>query len=258
MPSSACLRSLVITCMCLLPVTQSMAQEPSIDPEASEAVVERILALFERTQPDMEIAHIGPAPIEGLYQIRTRGMSHIFVTEDADFLLSGDLYEARSQGLVNRSDAQRNEDRINRLASVSEDDMIIFEPDEETRATLTVFTDLDCPYCRQLHGDIDELNDMGIRVRYLAFPRQGMNSETAGKMQHTWCAENPAVTLTTAKRGGQVEEADCDDPVAEQYRLGQELGVQGTPALVLEDGYMVNGYVPAEQLRMYLLESDSP
>lgn len=258
MPSSACLRSLIFTCMCLLPISQSMAQEPTIDPEASDEVVQRILALFERTQPDMPIAHIGPSPIDGLYQVRTRGMSHIFVTEDAGFLLSGDLYEARSQGLVNRSESQRNEDRISRLASVSEDDMIIFEPEEETRATLTVFTDLDCPYCRQLHGDIDELNDMGIRVRYLAFPRQGMDSETAGKMQNTWCAENPEVALTTAKRGGQVDEADCDDPVAEQYRLGQELGVQGTPALVLEDGYMVNGYVPAEQLRMYLLESDSP
>lgn len=258
MSSPAFLRHMMVSCLCLLPVCQSMAQTPTIDPEASGETVEKILALFERTQPDMLIEHIGPSPIDGLYQVRTRGMNHIFVTEDARYLISGDVYEAAPQGLLNFSEAQRNADRVERLAEVPEEDMIIFEPEGETRATLTVFTDLDCPYCRQLHGDIDELNGMGIRVRYLAFPRQGMDSETAVKMQHTWCADNPRTILTTAKRDGQVPAADCDDPVAEQFRLGQELGVQGTPALVLEDGYMVNGYVPAEQLRMYLLDSDTP
>lgn len=258
MRSSAYLRSLLISCLCLLPAAQGLAQSPIIDPEASEAVVERILDLFERTQPGMKIAQIGPSPIEGLYQVRTNGMSHIFVSEDARFLISGDVFEASAQGLVNHSEAQRNEDRLKRLAAVPEEEMIIFEPQDETLATLTVFTDFDCPYCRQLHDDVEELNDMGIRVRYLAFPRQGMSSETAGKMQSAWCADDPESTLTMAKSGGKVLDAVCDDPVAEQYRLGQELGVKGTPALVLEDGYLVNGYVPADQLRQYLIDPISP
>ena len=134
--------------------------------------------------------------------------------------------------------------------------MIIFPAVGESRATLTVFTDVDCPYCRQLHGEIEALNGYGITVRYLAFPRTGLNTDIHAKMISTWCAADRKAMFTVAKRGGEVPAADCENPVAEQFLLGQELGVTGTPALVFEDGTLLPGYIPADTLADYLLNGE--
>jgi thiol:disulfide interchange protein DsbC len=131
--------------------------------------------------------------------------------------------------------------------------MVVYEAVGERKATLTVFTDVDCPYCRKLHAEVEALNDMGIAVRYLAFPRTGLNTETHIKMISTWCAPDRLAMMTSAKRGGDVPKADCENPVASQYQLGREVGVTGTPALVLEDGTILPGYVPAATLGSYLL-----
>ena len=139
-------------------------------------------------------------------------------------------------------------------------DMIVYEAVGERKATLTVFTDVDCPYCRKLHGEVEALNNYGIAVRYLAYPRTGLidrstgqKTETYVRMVSTWCSEDRKVMMTTAKRGADIPLTDCESPVEEQFELGREVGVTGTPALVLEDGTMLPGYVPADTLAGYLL-----
>jgi thiol:disulfide interchange protein DsbC len=146
------------------------------------------------------------------------------------------------------------------MLALNEDDMIIYEAEGERKATITVFTDVDCPYCRKLHAEIAEMNRLGIAVRYLAYPRTGLldsstglPTETTTKMISTWCAEDRKAMLTSAKRGGDIPVIECDSPVEEQYQLGREVGVTGTPALVLEDGTILPGYVPAATLAGYLL-----
>ena len=220
-----------------------------------DAEITLIRTVLTNTQPNMQIHSIEPSPIEGMYQVVIQNMQTIYATADASYFIPGDLFETigNGNGLVNHGEQLRNQNRVDQLALIDESEMIIFEPEGERLATLSVFTDLDCPYCRRLHGEIEALNQMGIAVRYLAFPRQGLEGETYEKMVSTWCSENPEMYLTSAKRGGDVPSATCNNPIAKHHQLGRELGVQGTPALILEDGYIINGYVPAETLRGYML-----
>ena len=241
----ACVRGLLV--VGLLSWQPLLAQD-----DAPQDAKDAIRAVLTETQPEMEIDSITLSPVPGLYEVTTRNLQSIFASADGRFFIPGDLFEAHAMGLVNRTDAQRNRLRAQRMSQVPESELIIYGADGETRGVVWVFTDFDCPYCRQLHGDIDTLNGMGIAVHYLAFPRTGMDSETADKMISAWCSDAPKAMLTSAKRGGDVPVADCDNPVASHYQLGREMGVRGTPALVLEDGYIINGYLPPETLQEYM------
>jgi thiol:disulfide interchange protein DsbC len=217
--------------------------------QASE--VAAIRALLNNTQPGMAIEGVVPSPLAGLYEVQLENGQALYVSSDAKYLIPGDLFQVQPEGLVNLGEARRNELRKQKIAAVDENDMIIYRAAQE-KTVLTVFTDVDCPYCRKLHGEIAELNDMGVTVRYLAFPRTGLNTETSEKMISTWCAADRQAMFTAAKRGTDVPVVACDNPVAAQYYLGREVGVTGTPALVFDDGTIVPGYVPAATLAEYL------
>ena len=140
------------------------------------------------------------------------------------------------------------------LDRVDASDMVVFAP-EEPKTHITVFTDVDCGYCRKLHSEVEQLNNLGIEVRYMAFPRGGMQSPAAQVMQSVWCADNRQQAMTSAKQGKTVEEKTCANPVAQEYELGKQLGVQGTPAIFLANGVMIPGYQPAQQLATIALEN---
>ena len=129
--------------------------------------------------------------------------------------------------------------------------MIVFAP-KVVKHTVTVFTDIDCPYCRRLHKEVPAMNELGIKVRYLAFPRAGVHSPSFKEAVSVWCAKNPAQALTDAKAGKKVPEVTCDNPVLQHMALGEQVGVTGTPAMVLEDGRMLPGYIPATRLAQLL------
>lgn len=224
------------------------------DDKGDAAEVAAIRTLLATTQEGMKVGDIALSPV-GLYEVSIQNGQTIYVSRDAKFLIPGDLYEAREQGLVNIGEERRNVVRRDRIAALDEKDMIVFAPEGERKATITVFTDVDCPYCRKLHAEIEALNAYGIAVRYLAFPRTGLNTETHAKMISTWCADDPKAMMTAAKRGADVPNADCDNPVASQYQLGREVGVTGTPALVFDDGTIMPGYVEADTLASFLLDN---
>lgn len=238
----------ILLALCLFVPMQTQAQS-----EADTAAITAIRELLVSTQPGMEVGEIVASPVAGLYQVTIQGGQTIYVSGDARFLIPGDLYEVQPSGLVNLGDARRNEIRKQKIDAIDEADMIVYAPEGERKATITVFTDVDCPYCRKLHEEVAALNDYGIAVRYLAFPRTGLNTDIHYKMVSTWCSDDRKAMMTSAKRGGEVPKADCANPVAAQYQLGREVGVTGTPALVLEDGTIVPGYVPADTLAQTLL-----
>lgn len=229
-------------------------QSSQVDDTPEVAAIREVLM---RTQPGIVIRSILPSPIDGLFEVSVQNGPVIYASEDARYFIPGDLYQAGEEGMVNLGEGRRNEIRSERIAAIDESDMIVFPANGESKYTLTVFTDVDCPYCRQLHSEIDELNDYGITVRYLAFPRSGLDEVTYPKMVSTWCSDNRNVIFTTASRGAAIAPAECENPVAEQYQLGREVGVTGTPSLVFEDGSMVPGYVPAATLAEYLFGSET-
>jgi thiol:disulfide interchange protein DsbC len=139
------------------------------------------------------------------------------------------------------------------MASVPVDDMVVFTPEGETLDYVSVFTDVTCFYCQKLHREVDQLNAKGIEVRYLAFPRGGIDSDGAKKLATAWCAEDQQTTLTELKAGVEVPLNECaDNPIAAQYQLGKDLGVSGTPAIVTSTGLLIPGYRPAADLAALL------
>ena len=196
---------------------------------------------------------ITASPIPGVFQVAV-GSSVAYVTEDGHYLMQGELYDLQSS--QNLTEKTRAAARVSLLSSVPEDRMIIFAPPEgQTKHTITVFTDIDCGYCRQFHREIDKVNALGIEVHYLFYPRTGPATDSWAKAEKVWCAKDRKTALTEAKLGGSVPELTCTDtPVGFDYDLGQQVGVRGTPAVFTENGENIGGYLPPDALLKRLVE----
>lgn len=218
------------------------------DTEAVDAVR---FALQENSKLPVEEVVVSQMP--GLYEVLLSDGTVLFTDKTGSYFIVGDLYQATGRNLVNLSDIRRNDMRKNLIAGIDEADMVVFSPKPGHKKTaITVFTDIDCGYCRKLHQEIPELNRMGIEVRYLAYPRAGLESESYDKIVSAWCADDQRSALTRAKSGQKIESRSCANPVAEHYALGGVVGVTGTPSIIFEDGRLLPGYLPAERLAQQL------
>lgn len=194
--------------------------------------------------PDMEITRIRESQIPGLYEVMM-GAEVVYATADGRYLMKGDLYDLGRR--KNLSENERQSARVDILSQLPASEYIEFAPGK-TKHSIYVFTDITCPYCRRFHQDVPELNREGIAVRYLAFPRAGVDSPAFRVMESIWCAKDRRKALTSAKHGEFVKPAECKNPVAKQYALGQAMGVRGTPAIYLENGKELPGYMPPDEL----------
>lgn len=193
--------------------------------------------------------------IAGLYEAMM-GTEVVYISRDGRHFMMGSIYETNTRR--NLTEERRNKLRIAAINAIDERDMVVFAPSEKSKYTINVFTDVNCGYCSRFHNDVPELNKAGVKVRYLAFPRAGIGSETYKTMQSVWCAENQQQAMTDAKARRDVKPAKCNNPIAQQYELGKRVGVAGTPTLILPDGELVGGYLPAKRLISYLKEKSSP
>lgn len=209
---------------------------------------ERVRASLGVLLPNLKIDSVAPSPVKGLYEV-TFGSHIIYVTGDGKYLVQGEITDLESREPITEKREQALKKAV--LAGLDEKDMIIFG-DRDLPYTVTVFTDIDCGYCRRLHSQIDEYNREGIRIRYMAYPRAGPGSSSEKTAMAVWCAKDRKAALTRAKKGDEVPFRHCDNPVRAQYRLGQDFGIRGTPALVMEDGEVLPGYVPPKRLRAWL------
>jgi thiol:disulfide interchange protein DsbC len=217
------------------------------DPQAAA-----ILKALSTARPDLQYEQPRPSAMPGLYEVQVRGGPLLYITPDGTRFIAGDLFEVQESGFVNLAEQGRQKERAELIAAVKPEDMIVFAP-QNPKATITVFTDVDCGYCRKLHNEVAELNELGIAVHYLAFPRAGLGSPSFRKIASAWCAKDPRDALTRLKNGEEIPENVCaDNPVAAQMVLGEKAGVNGTPAIVLEDGTLVPGYRPAKELAKLL------
>jgi thiol:disulfide interchange protein DsbC len=192
-----------------------------------------------------EISSITESPVKGLYEVMTE-RGPLYLSSDGRFMIKGAIYDLDNelQNLTEQSIAKLRKAKIEKYA----DSMIVF-PAKEQQYQVTVFTDVSCGYCRRLHAQMAQYNEQGITIRYLAFPRGGERSSAWQEMQSLWCSKDQQKAMNDAQAGKKIAAANCDNPVAEHYQLGRELGVNGTPALVLDDGTMLPGYQPPEQLK---------
>jgi len=204
---------------------------------------------LEKLAPQEKPESISPTAIPGLYEV-VFGSDIFYTSGDGRYVLQGVLVDLDTN--ENLTETTRTEIRKGLMGSLKESEMIVFSPKEKSRHTITVFTDIDCGYCRKLHNEMAELNSYGVTVRYMMFPRSGPNTPSFQKAINVWCAKDQQVSMTKAKAGESLPKANCDNPITAQFDLAQQLGVTGTPALLLDDGTLIPGYRPAKDLAAML------
>lgn len=204
----------------------------------------KIKAMLAKQMPDLKVTEVNKTPLKGIYEV-VMPPQIFYVSADANYVVSGNIINAKTG--ENLTLPQRDKVRAQAVDMLGEDSMIVFAP-KKTKHTVTVFTDIDCGYCRKLHKEIEAYNKLGIKVRYTAYPRAGIGSDSYKKAVSVWCAKDRKKAMTKAKNGQTIADKDCKSPILAHYKMGEKLGIQGTPAIVLESGQIVPGYVPAERL----------
>lgn len=227
----------------ILPLVGLMLLQPALaEEEIPGALKASLQQLLGGAVPDK----VTPAPLKGLYEVAI-GAQVIYMSADGRYLIQGDLVDVRKR--ENLTENHRRTVRREAVEKLGESSMVVFSPEEDkVRHTVTVFTDIDCGYCRKLHAEMDQIIERGIRVRYLAYPRAGVGSGGYDKLVSVWCADDPLRAMTEAKAGKTLPPGDCANPVSEHYAMGRAVGVSGTPTIILENGDVLPGYLPAQRL----------
>jgi thiol:disulfide interchange protein DsbC len=202
-------------------------------------------AVLKEVVPQAKVDTVEAAPIPGFRQAIV-GSQMVYISDDGQYMLQGTLYDAASR--KDLTGARLAVDHKKKVDAVPLSKRIVFAPQGKPKYKITVFTDLDCGYCRKLHSQIAEYNKEGIEVDYLFFPRSGPNSPSYDKAVSVWCAKDRNGAFTAAKAGKTPTPAKCDNPVADEYNLGREVGVDGTPTIFAEDGSKIGGYLPPAEM----------
>jgi len=215
---------------------------------------------IEKNIPSIKIEAVNKSDMPGVYEILSSGQL-LYVSEDGKYLISGKLFSIENgikdltAASMERIDMLKAPKRRDKIKAVSDKDMIIFKaPDEKYK--VTVFTDVDCSFCRKLHKEMDNYNKLGITIQYMGFPRAGIGSPSHKKLQSVWCADDPLEAMNKAKNDRVFGSDSCDDPLTEQYKLVREFGLNGTPALILKSGKLLPGFVTPNQLLAIIKEDE--
>ena len=220
----------------------AFANGVAVTPDANDPIITKFAEL------GVTVKQINPSPVTGLKELITnKGV--LYASPDGQYLMQGTLIDLNNRN--NLTEQALNGVRVEGIKEY-EDSMIVYKAPNE-KHSITVFTDISCGYCRKLHRELDDLLDAGITVKYLAFPRGGLQGSGYADLMNVWCARDQQEALTEAKSGTSTKVvAGCSAPVAEHYQLGQSFGISGTPAIILEDGTMIPGYQPAAALKAAL------
>lgn len=231
------------------------AEANTKDSLSPEALIENQLKKLDVT---ISIESVTPSPMPGIYRVLLQGGFILYSSENGQFFIKGEMLEVRGNQLVNLTEEIKRQQNAKLLKSLKSEDLVIFSPKGETKGIIYVFTDVDCGYCRKLHQEVDQLNELGIELRYLAFPRNGQQSSAYKKMTDAWCSVDRKQALTDLKTGKPIsveikgDRAACSAIIDKQYKLGVQMGINGTPAMVLENGQVIPGYRPAADIAKIL------
>jgi thiol:disulfide interchange protein DsbC len=227
-----------------LSISSCAADQPEGQSTVQGGPEANVRAALQTLVPDVKVDRLRPAPVPGFHEVVLSGQV-LYVSNDGKYLLQGSLFEVGTR--TDLTERARAELRREVLATIGKEQRIVFGP-ADAKHRVTVFTDIDCGYCRRLHGQIKEYNDAGIAVEYLFFPRAGVGSESYDKAVSVWCATDRHQALTEAKAGSELPKRECSNPVTMEFNLGQRIGVEGTPAVYNAEGVQIGGYLPPDQM----------
>ena len=220
--------------------------------QGNSAELQKVRDTVSERFSEIDPQEIFESPIEGWYTIR-KGAIIAYISADGRYLLQGDMIDLEDNS--NLTELSRNDARVVMLAAVPDEDLIIFSPGK-VQHSVSVFTDIDCTFCRRLHAQIDDYLDQGIEIRYFLYPRNGPTSPSWAKAENVWCSDDRNEALTLAKLDKEYSTHTCDSSiVSNHYLIGQDVGLRGTPAIVLDDGTLFSGYLPPAQLKEAIVAS---
>lgn len=208
---------------------------------------ERARQALQGLNPQIKIDYLGAAPLPGFREVIVGGQV-VYVSDDGKYLFQGTVLDIEGKKELTQSSQALSKYRQDLLKTIKTGDRIVFAPANPVY-TVSIFTDIECGYCRKLHSEIAEYHKQGIAIEYLAFPRMGLGSPDHRDMISVWCASNRKQALTDAKAGKPVAPKDCKSPVDMEFDIGQRLGISGTPAIFAPDGTQLGGYLPPQQMR---------
>ncbi|MDO9423709.1 MAG: DsbC family protein [Methylobacter sp.] len=235
---------ITIVALSLLDLTLSVAH-------ADENAIRQALA---KSMPSITVESVKPSEISGLFEV-TVGGNIFYVSGDGKYLIQGHLVDVAAR--TDLTEEKLSGTRKQAIEKLGLDKMIVFKP-KVSKYTVSVFTDIDCGYCRKLHSEIDQYMAQGITIQYLFFPRAGKGSDSYSKAVSVWCADDRKAALTAAKKGDKLDAKTCDNPVDQHMQLAEDFEVKGTPMIVTEKGNIFPGYLPAKQLAEALEDERNP
>lgn len=212
--------------------------------DAEQAIRKSLQSL----ESEIPVDSIAASPVNGLYEVKLKGGRVLYASADGQFLMQGYLFQIQDGKPVNLTEKAERVAIAKTINAIPAAEMVVYPAKGEAKSHITVFTDTTCPYCHKLHAEVPELNKLGIEVRYVAFPRQGLGSSGDQQLQAVWCSTDRKVAMDKMVDGKEIKAAKCENPVSKQFQMGQSIGVNGTPAIVLEDGQVIPGYQPAPQV----------
>jgi len=233
------MKSLLTSALVLLAISFTSVSAVS----ANEADIKQLRAALSIDMPGTANISIKATPINGLYEVLS-GSQIMYMTKDGQFAFDGNLYDMQSR--TNLTENTRSSIRLNAVNELGEDNMLVYMPEGDVKHTITVFTDIYCPYCVRLHSEVGEYLKSGVKVRYIFAPFKGPKSVDTSVS--VWCAKDRNKAFTMAKNGEELEKKTCDNPISKHQTLVTVLGIRGTPAIMLESGQLMPGYVPAAKL----------
>lgn len=219
----------------------------------AESTIDEVGERLSDVLPGISVTSLTETPLPGIYELITDGQIY-YLDESAEYLIDGSLIQLRDR--VNLTDARLGGIHMSLIKEMGEENMLIYEPEQPSTRSITVFTDISCGYCRRLHAELDTLLDEGVRVRYLLFPRAGLGSQAHKDLESVWCAENPQDAMTNAKAGGKIDPKTCANPIELHVALAEQVGLRGTPLIYTDSGEKIPGYREASALAGMVNGSD--
>ncbi|SDS03132.1 Thiol:disulfide interchange protein DsbC [Pseudomonas asplenii] len=215
---------------------------------ADDTAEQAIRKSLDSLQLETPVESITASPLSGLYEVKLKGSRVLYASADGQFVMQGYLFQLKDGKPVNLTEKTERLGISKLINGIPVAETVVYPAIGETKSHITVFTDTTCPYCHKLHAEVPALNKMGIEVRYVAFPRQGLGSPGDQQLQAVWCSTDKRAAMDKMVEGEDIKAAKCTNPVSRQFALGQSIGVNGTPAIVLADGQVIPGYQPAAQV----------
>ena len=226
----------------------ALALASSFAVAAANDAEQAIRKSLQSLESEIPVDSIAASPVNGLYEVKLKGGRVLYASADGQFLVQGYLFQIQDGKPVNLTEKAERVAIAKTINAIPASEMVVYPAKGETKSHITVFTDTTCPYCHKLHAEVPELNKRGIEVRYVAFPRQGLGSSGDQQLQAVWCSTDRKAAMDKMVDGKEIKAAKCENPVSKQFQMGQSSGVNGTPAIVLEDGQVIPGYQPAPQV----------